>query len=86
MVSCAATETQVICHTQSPTRLEADCLVISHQSLFIPKADASQWKIKQLVADGSNSTYYLNQLRMFASHYHIPFYSTAESGAFVLKF
>lgn len=81
---------QTIVHLQAtgvlPTRLEADCLVISHQSLFIPKADASQWKIKQLVADGSNSTYYLNQLRMFASHYHIPFYSTAESGAFVLKF
>lgn len=81
---------QTIVHLQAtgvlPTRLEADCLVISHQSLSIPKADASHWKIKQLVADGSNSTYYLNQLRMFASHYHIPFYSTAESGAFVLKF
>lgn len=81
---------QTIVHFQAagllPSRLEADCLIISHQSLAIRKTDPTHWKVKQLVADGSNSPYYLNQLRTFASNNHISFYSTADSGAFVLKF
>jgi competence protein ComEC len=68
-----------------PENLKTDFLIVSHQSLPIFKTNAIEWNVNQLIADGSNSARYIEQLRTFASANNIPFYSTAESGAFILK-
>lgn len=64
--------------------LPVDVLVLSHNPRIYFTEQAKTFQIKQVVADGSNPAWKMKLWRADCDSLKIPFYETAEDGAFIL--
>lgn len=71
--------------TQPKVKPDIDLLVISkNPKLFLP-AVLKSFNVKQIVFDGSNSSWKISNWKNICDSSHIPYFNVAEKGAFVMN-